>query len=123
MKVRYGFVTNSSSTSYILIGTKEALTPELMRKALGISEDSPLMFAVENQTNDFLDRVAGLEESDLDFVTRAIDNVGRQLEKDWNIIYGLVGGVHRRPLGITNFKGEYMEVITGTYIWGEDVWK
>jgi len=122
MKIRYGFVTNSSSTSYMLMGTNEELTPELFRKALGIKEDSPLIPSIENKTNDILDRVAGLDGGALKFVTRAIENVGQHIEKNWNIVYAFTGGVNNRPFGLTNFKNEYMEVLTGTYIWGEEAW-
>lgn len=39
MKIRNGFVTNSSSTSFIIM-TKEKLTPEYLAEKLGIKKDS-----------------------------------------------------------------------------------
>lgn len=41
MKIRIGFVSNSSSSSFV-IGTKGKLTPELVLKAFKIPKDSPL---------------------------------------------------------------------------------
>ena len=41
MKIREGFVTNSSSTNFIII-CKEELTPEYLYKKLGFKEESPL---------------------------------------------------------------------------------
>lgn len=41
MKIRNGFVTNSSSTNYLIL-SKEELTPEKLSTILGVSQDSPL---------------------------------------------------------------------------------
>ena len=41
MKIRMGFVTNSSSTNFLLI-TKEELSPEYIFKKLGFKKNSPM---------------------------------------------------------------------------------
>ena len=41
MKIRSGFVTNSSSTNFLLISKKE-ITPEYLYKKLGFKKNSPL---------------------------------------------------------------------------------
>ena len=45
MKIRDGFVTNSSSTSYIII-SKEELTGEYLAKKLGLTEKSPNYYEI-----------------------------------------------------------------------------
>lgn len=55
MKIRDGFVTNSSSTSYIIISKKE-LTGEYLAHKLGITKESPNYYDVvsvcKNMIND-----------------------------------------------------------------------
>lgn len=55
MKIRDGFVTNSSSTSYIIISKKE-LTGEYLAQKLGITKESPNYYDVvlvcKNMVND-----------------------------------------------------------------------
>ena len=41
MKIRVGYVTNSSSTNFLILSRKE-LTPEYLYKKLGFKKDSPL---------------------------------------------------------------------------------
>ena len=45
MKVKMGFVTNSSSTSFILV-CDDSFSVEMLGEAMGISEDSPLYIMV-----------------------------------------------------------------------------
>ena len=42
MKIRYDFVTNSSSTSYVVISENGAFDKETFMKTMGVSEESPL---------------------------------------------------------------------------------
>lgn len=43
MKIRLDFVTNSSSTSYIVIGDRDAIDRDTFREGMGVSEHSPLL--------------------------------------------------------------------------------
>ena len=52
MKVRMDFVTNSSSTNFI-VGIKDSLTKEMVLKALGIDDTSPL-FSLANDIAQFI---------------------------------------------------------------------
>jgi hypothetical protein len=56
MKIRAGFVSNSSSTSFLIIA-KEDFTPEALRSLMGVDESSPLAGMFEELYASFMDAV------------------------------------------------------------------
>lgn len=58
MMIRDGFVTNSSSTNFLII-SQEELTVEYLTKKLGIKSNSPIEFDVENMCREIIDGTKG----------------------------------------------------------------
>ena len=79
MKIRNGFVTNSSSTNYIIM-SKDKLTPEKIVELLGVKKDSVLYDEVYSLACTLLDSRGYLIHSDEE------DTIEVQIEK----IFGLV---------------------------------
>ncbi len=68
MKLRAGFVSNSSSTSFLIVA-KADFTPEALRRLMGVDDASPLAPMFEELYNDLLERT----EIELDMSTMAPD--------------------------------------------------
>lgn len=68
MKVRAGFVSNSSSTSFLIVA-KVDFTPEALRRLMGVDDASPLAPMFEELYNDLLERT----DVELDMSTMAAD--------------------------------------------------
>lgn len=54
MKIRDGFVTNSSSTNFLII-SKEELTIDYLMKKLGVSPNSPIVSEMESLCREIID--------------------------------------------------------------------
>jgi len=54
MKIRNGFVSNSSSSSFVIVSKNGKLTKEKIMKALDVSEKSPLYSIAEDITKTIL---------------------------------------------------------------------
>lgn len=68
MKIRAGFVSNSSSTSFLIIA-KDDFTPEALRRLMGVDESSPLAGMFDELYSSFMDAV----RTELDMSTIAVD--------------------------------------------------
>lgn len=99
MKIRIGYVTNSSSTNFLILSKKE-LTAQYLYKKLGFKKNSPIeSAAMEMCENIIYGTNKGLRYFNFDEVT--YDNVkevfGEKLQVDiWNIKKGIFGlyGLH-----------------------------
>lgn len=66
MKIRCGFVTNSSSTNFLII-SKEKLTKEYLIEKLGFKDDSQILISADSLANDILygiDSYQNIEDKD-----------------------------------------------------------
>ena len=98
MKVRMGFVTNSSSTNFI-VGIKDGLTKEKVLRALGIDDTSPL-FPLANDIAQFIVGEAEpfpLEETLADYGCETFEDlpdnpywesVKKVLRRGWKLLRG-----------------------------------
>lgn len=68
MKIRAGFVSNSSSTSFLIIA-KEDFTPEALRRLMGVDESSPLADMFDELFSSFM----GAVRTELDMSKIAVD--------------------------------------------------
>lgn len=101
MKVRIGFVTNSSSTNFV-VGIKDSLTKEKVLKALGINDTSPL-FPLANDVAQFIVDEAEpypLEETLADYGCETFEDlpdspyweiVKKVLRQGWTLLRGDAG--------------------------------
>ena len=70
MKVRIGYVTNSSSTNFLIL-SKEELTPELLYEKLGFKKDSIIRDDAMELCNNILSgTIDGLEWNDLEEINQ-----------------------------------------------------
>jgi hypothetical protein len=75
MKIRDGFVTNSSSTNFLII-SKEELTEEYLLKKLGFGDNSPIKDAGKQLVNSILDGIeSGLRWHKFDYENPSYDNI------------------------------------------------
>ena len=72
MMIRKGFVTNSSSTNYIIISKKE-LTPESLAEALGVNKDSILYSNVLKLTDELINGHFGFRNAQGDLIEDQIE--------------------------------------------------
>lgn len=68
MKIRAGFVSNSSSTSFLIIA-KNDFTPESLRRLMGVEESSPLADMFNELYSSFMDAA----RTELDMSKIAVD--------------------------------------------------
>jgi hypothetical protein len=75
MKIRDGFVTNSSSTNFLII-SKEELTEEYLLEKLGFKHNSPIKDAGEQLAYSILNGIEdGLRWYKFDFKKPSCDNI------------------------------------------------
>ena len=78
MKIRNGFVSNSSSSSFTIISKKE-LNYKLLWNVLGVPEEHPLYNIVGNICSCILERAKKVDEHDLE---KSIEKWNEQFDKD-----------------------------------------
>jgi hypothetical protein len=81
MKIRAGFVTNSSSTSFLIIA-KEEFSVESLLKLMGIREDSPLIDISEQLYEDIMSNVDVKVEMSTVAAEADIEGLFRQGRRD-----------------------------------------
>lgn len=99
MKTRIGFVSNSSSSSFV-VGFKGEITEEKLIEVFKVPKDSPLYFVAEKCAKIFMDsdeRIKNIK----DYIKYLIDNgcessddplgIEKYLNKDFQFIVGTVG--------------------------------
>jgi len=75
MKIRDGFVTNSSSTNFLII-SKEELTEEYLLEKLGFRHNSPIKNTGKLLANSILDGIGnGLRWHKFDYENPSYDNI------------------------------------------------
>lgn len=96
MIIRNGFVTNSSSTNYIILSNEE-LTPESLAKKLGVNEDSPIYYEVLSLCRNIVHNQVGfrhneglsMEESVLKFFgKKTLKRYKKAKKKNHFVYYG-----------------------------------
>ena len=94
MKIKTDFITNSSSTSFILI-TKNGLTEDDFLKLLGIKRKSPFLQIFHELFNNITEEMTPLKGSALEIeISKSPDNVANKLE---------------------NAKNNHQEIFTGSF--------
>jgi hypothetical protein len=83
MKVRNGFVSNSSSSSFI-IASREELTKESLLKAFNVDKKSPIYDMVEEVASIFYDN------GEKTTIKKLKDNYGIENEEDYEGYYGKI---------------------------------
>jgi len=75
MKIRDGFVTNSSSTNFLII-SREELTDEYLLKKLGFKDNSPIKDAGKQLVDSIFDGIeSGLRWYKFDYKNPSYDNI------------------------------------------------
>lgn len=96
MKVKFDFVSNSSSTSFVYISDEE-LTEQSFLESAGVNENSPVADLFRNMYSELSDSIQGgtrittLEQADLlsggyDFTPDVIDKMKLAIEQGKNVV-------------------------------------